>query len=101
MIALKTPTEALIQIAIMMRQRRLDYNITQKQLAQRADVSIATLRKFEHTGKISLESFLKLTFVLNLMEDILNALKVKSETFKSMDELLEAEHKPTRKRART
>ena len=44
-----------------------------EQLAARSNVSYATLRKFEKTGQISLESFVKLTMELGVVSEI-NAL---------------------------
>lgn len=53
-----------------MRNIRKRKNITQEQLAARSNVSYATLRKFEKTGQISLESFVKLTMELGVVSEI-------------------------------
>jgi len=98
MVSLITPKEALDKISKLMQQRRIDMNITQKSLSERSNVSISTLRKFERTGQISLESFLKLAFILNVMEKILDVLK-EEKTFSSMDQLLKENNKKPRKRA--
>ncbi len=70
-------------------QCRKDRQMTQAELADRSGVSVAVLRKFEQTGKISLESFIKLTFVLGLTERLIKALQPQTQ-FASMDELLKA-----------
>ncbi len=100
MISLITPCEALETVAKTMRQRRLQLNITQVQLSERSGVSLAVLRKFERTGKISIESFLKLALVLGVMQEILDALAIKEEVFTSIDEVLEDHTAKRRKRAR-
>lgn len=100
MVSLLTPHEAQKNIALFMRQQRLNLNITQAHLAERANVSLASLRKFERTGKISFESFIKISFVLERLDNLLAALKTPEETFNSLDELLEESHsKPARKKA--
>lgn len=65
-----TPSDVAIRIADRLKNIRKRKKITQKQLAARSNVSYATLRKFEKTGKISLESFIKLTMELGVVEEI-------------------------------
>lgn len=98
-VSLNTPTETLSGIATLMREGRLAANMTQEQLAGQANVSLAVLRKFERTGKISLESFVKLAFVLGLNDRLLDALKIKPETAASLDDILKDTSEPKRKRA--
>ena len=86
------------KIASLIREHRVSKGFTQVNLSERSGVSLAVLKKFEQTGKISLESFVKLTFVLGLNGQILEALKPKTE-FSSMNELLAEDNKPKRKYA--
>ncbi|GAB4195072.1 MAG: hypothetical protein Tsb002_27220 [Wenzhouxiangellaceae bacterium] len=74
--------------------------LTQEGLAQRSGVPLATLRKFEQKGAISLESFLKLQMVLGGLEDILKATQIKETEFSSIDDVLAADRTPTRKRGK-
>ena len=67
------PSEVTQRLANRLRSIRKRKKITQKQLAARSNVSYATLRKFEQTGRISLESFVKLTIELGVIDEI-NAL---------------------------
>lgn len=97
-VSLNTPSETLSGIAALMREGRLVANMTQEQLAGQANVSLAVLRKFERTGKISLESFVKLAFVLGLSDRLLEALRMKTETA-SLDDILKDISGPKRKRA--
>ncbi len=98
-ISLNTPRETLSDIPVLIRERRLAVNLTQEQVADQANVSLAVLRKFERTGKISLESFVKLAFVLGLNDGLLEALRMKQETAISLDDILKDSFKPIRKRA--
>lgn len=61
--------QAAPEIARMMAERvrtlRIDRGWTQQELAERAGVRLATYRRFERTGHISLERLLKLAVVLD------------------------------------
>lgn len=61
---MKLPRENMKVIAGRAKARRLSLNLTQEGLASRSGVSLGTLKQFEHTGKISLESLLKLSVAL-------------------------------------
>ncbi len=100
MISLITPAKAQKKLAEQARARRLQMELTQEGLAERSGVALPTLRKFERTGALSLESFLKLHMVLGGLEDILKATQVKDRLFSSIDDVLEADSSPTRKRGK-
>ena len=68
-INLLTPQDLLILIAHQLQAKRLALNLSQKSLAERADVSYGVLKKFERTGKVSLESLLKLALVLDSLHE--------------------------------
>ena len=51
-LTLISPTEMLLHIAKQAKQMRLLNNFTQRTLAERSGVSLGTIKKFEHTGKI-------------------------------------------------
>ena len=67
-----TPSDIAIQLAQKMKSLRKRRKITQKQLAARSNVSYATLRKFEKTGQISFESFIKICMELGLTDEFNN-----------------------------
>lgn len=94
-----TPKEAQQQVALTMRQHRIDTGLTQEVLAQKSSVPVSSLRKFERTGKISLESLLKLAVVLGLLEGLVESLKPKP-ILSSLDEMIAADKKKPRQRAR-
>lgn len=98
MLSLINPTEAKRRLADQSRQQRLSAGLTQAGLAARAGVSLATLRKFEQTGVISLESFLKIQMVLGTLESIVDAVAPKQSEFATLDEVLTKEAPKRRKR---
>ena len=60
MIAIMTPTKAKKKLAENMRERRLAISLTQAGLSKRSGVALATLRKFEQSGAVSVDSLFKL-----------------------------------------
>ena len=86
--SLITVTKAQKKIAKFSRQRRLNSGLTQSGLANRAGVSLSTLRKFEQKGIISLESYLKLLMVFNAIEKLIEAIKPDSLVFLSIDDVI-------------
>lgn len=100
MLSLITVANAQEKIAENVRLQRLAVSLTQQGLAQRSGVALPTLRKFEQKGLISLESFLKLQMVLGGLENVTKSIEPNSSAFSSIDEVLEANKKPTRKRGK-
>ena len=81
-----TPSDVAIRLANKIKSIRKRRKITQKQLAGRSNVSYATLRKFEATGQISLESFIKLVMELGLKDELDNLFS--SPVYNSIDEVI-------------
>ncbi len=99
MISFFTVSKAQETITANLRKRRLATGLTQQGLAKRSGVSLATLRKFEQKGIISLESFLRLAMVLDSLEDVVGATEPPTPDYSSIDEMIEAERKkPPRKK---
>ena len=88
-----------METAAHFKERRLRLNITQADLASRANVSLGSVRKFEQTGEIGYKGLLRLSYVLEFMDDILKAMKPEKEFYQSIDEILEEDNRPKRKRA--
>jgi transcriptional regulator with XRE-family HTH domain len=65
----KTPKEMMLLLGDRIRQLRKKQKMSREELAERSGVSTSTLRKFEKTGIISLESLLKLTNTLGRLEE--------------------------------
>lgn len=92
------PHEVGRYIAQQMQAKRLFFNFSQKTLSERSGVSFSVIKRFERTGKISLESFLKLALVLGFLKKLKELFdEPTSEKIISLDELLKDN---TRKRGR-
>ena len=100
MISLIGVSDAEKQVADYMRQHRVALGFTQAALATRAGVNLFTLRKFEQKGVISFESLLKMALVLGLLEKIIASIKPTQPEFLTIDDVIAAQKKPSRKRGR-
>ncbi len=63
--SMTSPAEVMRGLSERMKRRRIDFGLTQRELAARAGVSYGSLRLFEESGKISLEAIVKISFVLD------------------------------------
>lgn len=68
----KLPMDVLSELAQRHRALRKQHQWSQAELAERSGVSLGSLKRFERTGKISLESLLKLSHTLNRLSDFDN-----------------------------
>jgi len=93
-----TPNDILSKLPKLLRQRRVNEGLTQNQLAEKSNVSLSVVCKFEQTGQISLESFIKLAFVLDLTEAILQGIEQKIQSSRSIDEILKSKAKDSSKK---
>jgi len=98
--SLITTVKALRKTAENMRALRLEKELTQEGLAERSGVSLASLRKFEQKGLISLESFFKLAMTLGCLESLVEAVEPKNENFSSIDDVLKNKKDKKRQRGR-
>jgi len=97
MIALLTATKAQERLAKNVQARRLAIGLTQAGLASRSGVPLGTLRKFERTGAASIETLFKLLMVVGGLDRMVDASAPEQTEFTSIDEVLEADRKPSRK----
>lgn len=67
---LTTPEETAKNLAEKIRSLRLQRHWKQATLADHAGVSLASLRRFEHSGQISMQHFLRLVFALGRLQDL-------------------------------
>lgn len=65
----KLPSDISIEIARNHRIVRKKAKLSQTELSKRAGVSLGSIKRFERTGKISLESLLKLAHILGYLLD--------------------------------
>ena len=87
-----------MDLARRLRELRLAKGWKQSTLADRSGVSLASLRRFEGSGKVSLQSLLKLVFALGRLDDFEAVLEPPAAS--SIAELEAREAKPTRQRGR-
>ncbi|MCH7402024.1 helix-turn-helix transcriptional regulator [Belliella kenyensis] len=95
-----SPSKAQVKIANSIRERRLQMDLTQEGLADRSGVPLATLRKFEQKGIISLESLLKLLMIVGGLDEIVNTLKPRKASYETIDDVLKDNNQFERKRGR-
>ncbi|MDR1652543.1 MAG: helix-turn-helix transcriptional regulator [Prevotellaceae bacterium] len=84
-------------LAGRVKQRRLEMNATQQTLAERAGVSLASYRRFERTGEISLLSLVKIAVALNVENEFNNLFS--NKIYNSIEDVLT--EKKIRKRGKT
>lgn len=87
----KTWTEINNDIAQKIVRLRKRKKITQKQLAARSGVSLGSLKRFEQSGEISLQSLTKIAMALdveNELEDLFN-----NVPFASIEEVINEQTK--------
>jgi transcriptional regulator with XRE-family HTH domain len=97
-VSLRAPQDVQRELAGRFKSRRLAANLTQEGLAARSGVSWSSLKRFEYTGLIALDSLLRLALVLGCLEDFDRVCADDGQGLasKSLDELL-SEPKPRRK----
>jgi transcriptional regulator with XRE-family HTH domain len=93
-------SQAQDKLVDSIKEMRLAMYLTQEGLADRSGVPLPTLRKFEQKVVISLESFLKLLWVLGGLEEMVTALKPSVSNFTSIDEVIRNKPVEGRKRGR-
>jgi transcriptional regulator with XRE-family HTH domain len=82
----KTPLQVLLLIAERLRKLRKEAKYSQAELALRTGVSLGSLKRFETTGHISLDSLIKLANILGRMEDF-ESLFIIDEDLKRIEKL--------------
>ena len=98
---LKTSTETVVELARRSKSMRLGQNLTQAGLEQRSGVSLGTIKLFERTGKISLESLVKIAIALGTSEGFESLFHATPTEERSIDELIkDAKASKGRKRGR-
>jgi len=65
----KYPSDVLLELAQKAKKLRKSKKMSQVDLSKRANLSLGSLKRFEQTGQISLESLLKISFILGRLEE--------------------------------
>jgi transcriptional regulator with XRE-family HTH domain len=72
-----TPLEVSKALAERHRILRKQLKMSQEEMAERSGVSLGSLKRFENTGKISMDSLLKLMHLLGRLNEFDSLLLVK------------------------
>ncbi|MFK5976473.1 MAG: helix-turn-helix transcriptional regulator [Sulfurovum sp.] len=83
----KNPSDIMQELKAKLRKRRKDLGYTQKILSTRSGVSLGSLKRFESSGEISLDSLLRLALVLECLEDFEGICEEREKIPRSMEEL--------------
>ena len=85
----QTPEQIAKGAAERAAKRRRELELTQAQLAERAGMSLGSLRRFEQTGAVAFESLVRICIALGC-EDDLEALFAK-RAYRSIQEVIDAQ----------
>lgn len=96
---MKLPGDVLKEIAARERMRRKDMRLSQEILATRSGVSLGSIKRFEGTGKISLESLLKLAITLGTLKDFDTLFSEKMGENFSLDDILNKQRNHGKRKA--
>ena len=92
------PGDVGVMLAQRVRECRLRLGWKQTTLAERSGVTLASLRRFESTGKVSLDSLLRLCHALGRLDEFESLLR--PPPAESLAELEARVARPTPKRGR-
>ena len=84
----KNSNDIMQELKDKFKVQRKSLGYTQQELATRSGVSLGSLKRFESSGQISLESLLKLAFILECLGDFEKVCEPKEVIPKSIEELL-------------
>ena len=65
-----SPGQVAAQMASRIKRLRKQAGYSQLELAERSEVSLGSLKRFEQTGKVSLDNLLRLLQVLGRLEEL-------------------------------
>jgi transcriptional regulator with XRE-family HTH domain len=65
----KTPSQVQLELAERFKKLRKYKKLSQSELADKSGVSLGSIKRFEYTGQISLESLLKLAHLFDRLVD--------------------------------
>lgn len=88
----KLPRDVRIEIAHKHKKLRKQRGLSQIELAERSGVSLGSLKRFETKGQVSLESLLKLVFILGRLSDFESVLKPE-KNLKHIEKLFDSNKK--------
>ena len=84
----KQPQEIMLLLALRVKNIRKNKGISQFELAQRSGVSLGSIKRFEQSGKISMESFLMLLHILGRLEEM-DSILMEGENLAEIEKLFD------------
>ena len=93
------PAALAQKIAIQLKKRRIELNLTQQALSEKAGISLGSLKRFECKFEISLKSLLMIAVVLDATEEFHQIFAKKQ--YQNIQDVVKTKQNKTRKRART
>ena len=75
----KVPSQVQLERASRFREIRRNKKVSQSQLANKSGVSLGSIKRFEQTGQISLESLLKLAHLFDRLSDFVTVFKIDAD----------------------
>jgi len=94
------PYDAKIELAKAAKNSRLKKGWKRDTLSEKTGIPPSTIKRYETTGEISLDQFLKLAFVLGDLDKLKSVFDVNQQIFTSLDDMLKDKPEPKRKRGR-
>lgn len=96
---LTTPDTVGKEIADDFRKRRIEKNITRKNMAEMSDVALANITRFEQKGEISLHNLIRLAIALGYTGEIKSLFA--TPKYSTTEELLQIHRNAGKKKARS
>jgi len=84
----KSPNDIMEDLRDRFKTYRKSLNISQQELSLSSDVSLGSLKRFEQSGKISIQSLLKLAFVLGCLDDFEKICVQNKHKFKTIEDVI-------------
>ncbi len=92
--SLHTPEKVATRLAERLKALRLSRGFKQATLAERAGVSLGSLRRFEQSGQASLDLVLRLAFALGRLDDFADLLAApRAQTLAELEALYDGGRK--------
>jgi transcriptional regulator with XRE-family HTH domain len=92
------PNVIMSGIAERVKRNRLELNLTQKAFASKSGLSLGSLKRFEHTGEISLKGLVIIAVAIGATEEF--SFLFRRKQYRSIDELLKIKKALARDRKR-
>ena len=94
------PYDAKLELAKSAKNARLNLGWKRDTLSEKTGIPTSTLKRYETTGEISLDQFLKLVFVLGDLDKLKGIFNSEATVFATLDDMLKVNPMPKRKRGR-